>query len=80
MSLSELKTADFTGKQNAMAADGIRHVGDTVVGNEVLRGISGGQRKRLTTGEARIPLKWEWGITEYQLSVQWSFHSQIATL
>eukprot|EP00667_Euglena_gracilis_P008778 EG_transcript_8893 len=30
---------------------GIRHVGDTVVGNEMLRGISGGQRKRLTTAE-----------------------------
>eukprot|EP00667_Euglena_gracilis_P000344 EG_transcript_344 len=30
---------------------GIRHVGDTIVGNEVLRGISGGQRKRLTTAE-----------------------------
>eukprot|EP00667_Euglena_gracilis_P002811 EG_transcript_2819 len=30
---------------------GIRHVGDTIVGNESLRGISGGQRKRLTSGE-----------------------------
>eukprot|EP00667_Euglena_gracilis_P001867 EG_transcript_1866 len=30
---------------------GIRHVGDTVVGNAMLRGISGGQRKRLTTAE-----------------------------
>eukprot|EP00667_Euglena_gracilis_P000129 EG_transcript_129 len=30
---------------------GIRHVKHTIVGNEVLRGISGGQRKRLTTAE-----------------------------
>eukprot|EP00668_Euglena_longa_P009416 GGOE01011361.1.p1 GENE.GGOE01011361.1~~GGOE01011361.1.p1 ORF type:complete len:1164 (-),score=480.99 GGOE01011361.1:341-3751(-) len=33
---------------------GIRHVGDTIVGNEVLRGISGGQRKRLTTAEVMV--------------------------
>eukprot|EP00667_Euglena_gracilis_P001828 EG_transcript_1828 len=31
---------------------GIRHVKHTIVGNEVLRGISGGQRKRLTTAES----------------------------
>lgn len=34
-----------------MAILGIRHVGDTVVGNEGLRGVSGGQRKRLTTAQ-----------------------------
>eukprot|EP00667_Euglena_gracilis_P002843 EG_transcript_2848 len=33
---------------------GIRHVGDTLVGNEMLRGISGGQRKRLTTAEIMV--------------------------
>eukprot|EP00667_Euglena_gracilis_P001953 EG_transcript_1953 len=33
---------------------GIRHVGDTVVGNAMLRGISGGQRKRLTTAEIMV--------------------------
>eukprot|EP00667_Euglena_gracilis_P010931 EG_transcript_11141 len=37
-----------------MAVLGIRHVGDTLVGNEQLRGISGGQRKRLTTGEILV--------------------------
>jgi hypothetical protein len=26
---------------------------DTIVGNEMLRGISGGQKKRVTTGELR---------------------------
>eukprot|EP00039_Didymoeca_costata_P008271 m.109810 g.109810 ORF g.109810 m.109810 type:complete len:1457 (+) comp14014_c0_seq3:106-4476(+) len=30
---------------------GINHVKDTVVGDELLRGISGGQRKRVTIGE-----------------------------
>eukprot|EP00667_Euglena_gracilis_P001821 EG_transcript_1821 len=42
-----------------MATLGIRHVGDTIVGNESLRGVSGGQRKRLTTAEmvvARTPV------------------------
>eukprot|EP00668_Euglena_longa_P040941 GGOE01053882.1.p1 GENE.GGOE01053882.1~~GGOE01053882.1.p1 ORF type:complete len:1449 (-),score=551.34 GGOE01053882.1:379-4257(-) len=37
-----------------MAILGIRHVGDTLVGDEQLRGISGGQRKRLTTGEIMV--------------------------
>ena len=30
---------------------GLEHAANTVVGNEMLRGISGGQKKRLTTGE-----------------------------
>eukprot|EP01001_Neometanema_parovale_P004306 NODE_15_length_4507_cov_49.404653_g13_i0.p1 GENE.NODE_15_length_4507_cov_49.404653_g13_i0~~NODE_15_length_4507_cov_49.404653_g13_i0.p1 ORF type:complete len:1404 (+),score=270.35 NODE_15_length_4507_cov_49.404653_g13_i0:55-4266(+) len=30
---------------------GIAHVADTLVGDEVIRGISGGQRKRVTSGE-----------------------------
>eukprot|EP00668_Euglena_longa_P040734 GGOE01053630.1.p1 GENE.GGOE01053630.1~~GGOE01053630.1.p1 ORF type:complete len:1449 (-),score=538.86 GGOE01053630.1:362-4525(-) len=44
---------DFTA-ETTMAILGIRHVGDTLVGNEHLRGISGGQRKRLTTGEILV--------------------------
>eukprot|EP00906_Rhabdomonas_costata_P007609 RCo010896 len=33
---------------------GISHVGDTVVGSEMLRGISGGQKRRLTSGEVLV--------------------------
>eukprot|EP00667_Euglena_gracilis_P000307 EG_transcript_307 len=44
---------DFTA-ETTMAILGIRHVGDTLVGNEQLRGVSGGQRKRLTTGEILV--------------------------
>ena len=34
-----------------MKALGIDHVADTVVGDENLRGISGGQKRRVTVGE-----------------------------
>jgi len=37
-----------------MKALGVFHVRDTVVGNELLRGISGGQRKRVTIGEMMV--------------------------
>lgn len=31
---------------------------DTIVGNQMIRGISGGQRKRVTTGEMTVgPMK-----------------------
>lgn len=30
---------------------GLSHVANTVAGNEMLRGLSGGERKRLTTAE-----------------------------
>lgn len=33
---------------------GLAHVADTVVGGDMLRGISGGQRKRTTTGEMAV--------------------------
>lgn len=32
----------------------LEHAADTVVGGEMLRGISGGERKRLTTGEMTV--------------------------
>lgn len=33
---------------------GLEHVAETVCGGELLRGISGGQRKRLTSGEQLV--------------------------
>lgn len=30
---------------------------DTLVGNDMLRGVSGGQRKRVTSGAASVTLK-----------------------
>jgi hypothetical protein len=33
---------------------GLEACADTIVGNEMLRGISGGQRKRVTTGKTYI--------------------------
>jgi hypothetical protein len=33
---------------------GLEVCADTIVGNEMLRGISGGQRKRVTTGKTYI--------------------------
>jgi hypothetical protein len=33
---------------------GIDHVMDTLVGNELLKGISGGQKRRVTCGEGLI--------------------------
>lgn len=33
---------------------GLEHVADTVVGGDMLRGISGGQKKRVTTGEMAV--------------------------
>jgi ABC-type multidrug transport system ATPase subunit len=35
---------------------GLEVCADTVVGNEMLRGISGGQRKRVTTGMPMIKI------------------------
>jgi len=52
--VAELSLLDDMVPEATMAILGIRHVGDTVVGNEGLRGISGGQRKRLTTGEVLV--------------------------
>ena len=49
-----IKTIDALNSEITMATLGIRHVGDTKVGNENLRGVSGGQRKRLTTGEILV--------------------------
>lgn len=36
---------------------GLETCADTVVGNEMLRGISGGQKKRVTTGKATMNMK-----------------------
>lgn len=47
------------GKRHSPATDyimkilGLEICADTVVGNEMLRGISGGQKKRVTTGNLR---------------------------
>jgi ATP-binding cassette subfamily G (WHITE) protein 2 (PDR) len=37
-----------------MTAMGIVHVGDTNVGNDLIRGVSGGQKKRVTVAEASL--------------------------
>lgn len=36
---------------------GLEICADTVVGNEMLRGISGGQRKRVTTGKITVNIE-----------------------
>jgi len=57
--VSQLGDADFTARQ-AKKVDcmlellGLRECADTVVGNAVLRGVSGGQKKRVTLGEMMI--------------------------
>jgi hypothetical protein len=39
-----------------MRAMGISHVAKTVVGDDIVRGVSGGQKKRVTFGEVRLPI------------------------
>ncbi|XP_043723662.1 ABC transporter G family member 31-like [Telopea speciosissima] len=52
-----MKASSVSGKKHSIATDYILKVlgldvcADTFVGNEMLRGVSGGQRKRVTTGE-----------------------------
>jgi len=52
-----MKASAVEGKKHSLSTDyimkilGLEICADTVVGNEMLRGISGGQRKRVTTGE-----------------------------
>ncbi|KAJ0554077.1 putative ABC-type sulfate transporter [Helianthus annuus] len=52
-----MKAASIAGKRHSISTDYILKVlgldvcSETIVGNDMLRGISGGQRKRVTTGE-----------------------------
>ncbi|KAK9065935.1 hypothetical protein SSX86_015337 [Deinandra increscens subsp. villosa] len=52
-----MKASSVAGKRHSISTDyvlkvlGLDVCSDTVVGNDMLRGISGGQRKRVTTGE-----------------------------
>uniref|UniRef100_A0A6V7QUP9 ABC transporter domain-containing protein n=1 Tax=Ananas comosus var. bracteatus TaxID=296719 RepID=A0A6V7QUP9_ANACO len=52
-----MKAASMGGQETSIITDyvlkilGLDICADTIVGNEMLRGISGGQRKRVTTGE-----------------------------
>ncbi|XP_022154870.1 pleiotropic drug resistance protein 1-like [Momordica charantia] len=52
-----MKAASLEGQQRSLVTDyvmkvmGLENCADTRVGDEMLKGISGGQRKRLTTGE-----------------------------
>ncbi|XP_076900662.1 ABC transporter G family member 31-like [Bidens hawaiensis] len=52
-----MKASSVAGKRHSISTDYILKVlgldvcSDTIVGNDMLRGISGGQRKRVTTGE-----------------------------
>ncbi|XP_068641438.1 ABC transporter G family member 31 [Aristolochia californica] len=52
-----MKASSVGGRKHSLATDytlrvlGLDICADTIVGNEMMRGISGGQRKRVTTGE-----------------------------
>ncbi|XP_050236360.1 ABC transporter G family member 31 [Mercurialis annua] len=52
-----MKASSVAGKKHSISTDyvlkvlGLDICADTVVGNDMLRGVSGGQRKRVTTGE-----------------------------
>ncbi|KAL5750507.1 hypothetical protein ACOSP7_025110 [Xanthoceras sorbifolium] len=52
-----MKASSVGGKRHSVSTDyvlkvlGIDVCSDTIVGNDMLRGVSGGQRKRVTTGE-----------------------------
>lgn len=54
-----LKAEAVQGKRSNIVTDlmlrvlGLEVCADTIVGNQMLRGVSGGQRKRVTTGEVR---------------------------
>jgi hypothetical protein len=53
-----MKASAISGRQHSVVTEYIQKIlgldicADTIVGNEMLRGISGGQRKRVTTGES----------------------------
>ncbi|XP_062204875.1 ABC transporter G family member 37 [Phragmites australis] len=55
-----MKASAMGGQESSIVTDyilkilGLEICADTVVGNEMLRGISGGQRKRVTTGEMLV--------------------------
>ncbi|KAK3164744.1 hypothetical protein QOZ80_1AG0024050 [Eleusine coracana subsp. coracana] len=55
-----MKASAMGGQESSIVTDyilkilGLEVCADTVVGNEMLRGISGGQRKRVTTGEMLV--------------------------
>lgn len=72
-----MKAAAISGRQHSVVTDYIQKIlgldicADTIVGNEMLRGISGGQRKRVTTGEAADFWKLEKGwLTRQGLGVR----------
>ncbi|KXZ48202.1 hypothetical protein GPECTOR_29g109 [Gonium pectorale] len=60
--LERLWVATFAHKRRSALVEmfakllGLDHVMDTVVGNELLKGISGGQRRRVTCGEMAVGL------------------------
>lgn len=49
--LKAINSAIGTRVEMCMGILGIAHVGDTIVGDDMLRGVSGGQKKRVTLGE-----------------------------
>lgn len=52
-----MKASAISGRQHSVVTEYVQKIlgldicADTIVGNEMLRGISGGQRKRVTTGK-----------------------------
>ena len=58
-----LRAAAMEGHPHSVTTDlmlrilGLEICSETQIGNEMIRGVSGGQKKRVTTGEARVPFK-----------------------
>jgi ATP-binding cassette, subfamily G (WHITE), member 2, SNQ2 len=54
-----------------LASLGIAHTADTIVGNEFLWGVSGGEHKRVSVAKVMVTEVSHWGLAPYTLAVHW---------